>query len=241
MKAVVSALFWFAGAFYAILLFSLLIAGVLIFPPEKLYPLARFMAKTQLLIMGVRMKIGGHKNFDRGKPYLIMGNHQSLFDVFAIPAALPMFFVGVGAKYHFSWPVWGYLIKKWGTICIIRSEKEKAVQALRKAEDVFKSGVSVLILPEGHRTLTGKIGEFKKGPFHLALAAKVDILPFVFAGLYEYNNKHSWRLNPGKISVVFGRPIPYESFKNMSVDEIRDRTRNIMLRLEADASGNLLK
>jgi len=90
----------------------------------------------------------------------------------------------------------------------------------------------LLILPEGTRTLTGKIGKFKKGPFYLALKSKTDILPFIFSGLYEYNNKHSRLLNPAKIFIVFGRPIPYESFKDMSTNELRNKTRNIMIRME---------
>jgi len=232
MKIIISALLWAAGLIHGVLAFVVAITALAIFPPKKAYPLLQWLAKTQLAVMGVRLKVEGQKKIDPDKSWFLMGNHESLFDVFIIPATVPFFFVGVEAASHFSWPIWGYLIKKWGNIPIPRYKKTQAFSALKKAKEILDSGASLIILPEGHRTLTGEVGEFKKGPFHLALTAKADILPFAMSGAYQYKNKHSWMLTPGEITVRFGDPIPHESFNKMSVEALGDHVRHRIMRLK---------
>ncbi len=173
--------------------------------------MVRMLARSQLRIVGLRLKVVGLENFENGRTYLMLGNHESLFDAFAVPASIPHHAVGIEAAGHFKWPLWGYLTRKWGNIPVIRTNLPKAIESLQKAAGVIASGTPVIVLPEGHRTLTGHFSEFKKGPFHLAKAAKADILPFILSGLYEFNNKNSWHLNPGTARVVFGAPIPYKS------------------------------
>ena len=227
-----SASLWTVGALFFLVFFSLIAIGMTLFSPKTIYPAVRILARMQLLIMGVNVKILGLENIDQKHSYIVMGNHESLFDIFAMPAALPMHLVCVEAAYHFSLPLWGYLTRKWGNIPIQRKNKTKAIKALQKAKQVIKSGTSIVILPEGHRTLTGKIETFKKGPFHLAKEAKADILPFAFIGLYEFNNKNSWLLHPQTVSVVFGKPMPYASFKDLTIDTLKEQVRDKIIELK---------
>lgn len=223
LNAFLSAVLWTIGVCYFLSVIGLLAATLLFLPARTIYPAVRFFFRFQLLIMGVPLKVAGLEQVDPNKPYLIMGNHQSLFDAFAIPPAIPMHFVAVEAAYHFKWPIWGWMTRKWGNIPIPRKDLPKAIESLGLAREAVESGTSILILPEGHRTVDGKLREFKKGPFHLALAAKADILPFAISRLFEFKSKHSWRLNPATAYVNVGKPIPYDSFKDAPVDEIRDR------------------
>jgi 1-acyl-sn-glycerol-3-phosphate acyltransferase len=101
-----------------------------------------------------------------------------------------------------------------------------------RAAEILASGTDVIILPEGHRTRTGTLGDVKKGAFHLAIATKADIVPFVQQGLYEFHNTHSWRLFPQKVRVIYGKPIPFESFKDSSVEELKERVRETLLKLD---------
>ncbi|MDM8540990.1 lysophospholipid acyltransferase family protein [Desulfococcaceae bacterium HSG9] len=229
-----SILLWGVGLLHFFIVFLLIGSGLLLFPAPKIYPLARLLARSQLRIMGVRLHVTGLNNFDHQRPFLIMGNHESVFDVFAMPAAIPMFWVGVEASYHFAMPLWGWLIKRWGNIPINRANITTAKASLDRAGQVIRSGVSIGILPEGHRTLTGELGEFKKGPFHLAHAAQADILPFVIKGLFHYNKKGSRILRPTTAYINFGQPLPYTSFKNSSVEVIRERVRETILDLKHD-------
>lgn len=232
MKTISSSFLWIVGALFFLLLFIIVATGLLLFSSKKIYPLARILTRIQLLIIGAPVRVIGLEKFDHSKSYIIMGNHESLFDVFAIPTAIPMHIVAVEAAYHFSWPLWGWLTKKWGNIPITRRNLPKAIKSLEKARKVVQAGTSIVLLPEGHRTLSGEIGEFKKGPFYLAMEAKTDILPFAMSGLFEFKSKYDWTLNPTTIYVIFGKPITFESFKDQSIDEIREKVRNTIVAIK---------
>jgi len=233
LKTVVSLLLWAAGSIYFFFAFIILSICLYLLPKDKTYATARALFAVLLKIVGIRLTVSGSEHIDRQGTYLIMGNHQSLFDIFVIPVAIPLTIVGVEAAYHFSIPLWGRMAKRWGNIPIARRNIKKAIASLEKAREVLVSGTSIGILPEGHRTLTGEIGEFKKGPFHLALQSGADILPFAISGLFEYNAKSSWKLNPGPVRVSIGRPLGYEQFKTCSVEELRDLVRRSILDLQS--------
>lgn len=189
---------------------------------EKTGKITRFLFQIQVWLLGIKLVIKGTNHIKKNQPYLIMGNHQSLFDLFVVPAAIPLCFVGIQASQHFSYPFFGYLIRKWGNIPIDRNDLKKALKSLDMAKKTIEQGMSIGVMPEGHRTTTGKIAPFKKGPFHLAKAAKADILPFGINGLYQYNRKGAFQINPGKVTLTFGKPILYNTIKKLSVDELRE-------------------
>lgn len=172
--------------------------------------------------MGISLSIKENPGIDKDRPYLIMGNHQSLFDLFVIPAAIPFCFVGIQAAEHFKYPFIGNLFKKWGNIPIDRFNLKRAIKSLNQAKKTFECGMSIGVLPEGHRTRTGEMGPFKKGPFHLAKEVKADILPIGINGLYKYNPKGSFIITPGKVTVKLGKPVFYDEYQENSIEEIRD-------------------
>ncbi|HSO18014.1 MAG TPA: lysophospholipid acyltransferase family protein [Desulfosarcina sp.] len=233
MTALRSAILWAAGTAFFTFSFVLLSIGLYVMDRERVFALARLLFSLQVKIMGIRLTVTGLEHLDRSRTYLIMGNHQSLFDLFVIPAAIPLTYVAVEAAYHFSIPLWGSLITRWGCIPIHRRDLEKAKQSLEIARQRLGEGSSIIILPEGHRTLSGRMGRFKKGPFHLARRAGADILPFAISGLFDYNAKGAFHLNPKSVAVSIGRPIPYASFTDMTVDALRERVRGII----ADLAG----
>ena len=161
MRSIISASLWAVGALFFMVIFCIIVLGMTLFSTKTIYPAIRILARMQLLIMGVNLRTLGLEHVDPNHSYIFMGNHESLFDIFALPAAFPNYWVGVEAASHFSLPLFGYLTRKWGNIPIQRKNITEAVKALEKAKRVIKSGMSMVILPEGHRTLTGKIGAFK--------------------------------------------------------------------------------
>ncbi len=221
LKKIISIWLWTTGCLFFFFSF-LIIAVCLFFLPKKVtFQIARFLFGILIRIMGIKLKVTGQENINLEKRYLIMGNHQSLFDIFVVPAAIPLCFTGVEAAYHFKVPVWGYIIRKWGCIPIERNNLQSAISSLETARQTLISGLSIAVLPEGHRTLTGKMAPFKKGPFHLAKGAKADILPFAISGLFDFHQKSSLILNPGRVTVNIGKPICYEEFKDLSVEQLR--------------------
>jgi 1-acyl-sn-glycerol-3-phosphate acyltransferase len=222
LKIIKSIALWCGVYLYLLLIFPFLIVLIATTNPDRVYQIARKLFKVMLYIVRLKLVVSGNENFDSEKNYLIMGNHESIFDLFVIPVAIPMRIIAIEAAGHFMIPFWGSIAKKWGNIPIKRKNLQEAIKSLEEAQKVLKKNVSLLVLPEGGRTITGEIKEFKKGPFHLALGAKTDILPFAMSGLYEFKSKNSWLINPGDARIVFGKPIPYQSFKDLSVEGLRD-------------------
>ena len=91
---------------------------------------------------------------------------------------------------------------------------------------MVEDGDSMMLSPEGQRTLTGELVEFKKGVFHFAKSTNVaSIVPVGLIGAYRANVRNSWIVNPGKLTTVFGEPITPQDYKDMSVEELRDLTK----------------
>ena len=222
MKYLRSLFLWLIGGSFFLFSFCLLIPSIFFRSPDKTFSLARFLFSILVAIMGIELDVRGKEHIDPEKSYLILGNHQSLFVLFVIPTAIPSCLVGVEAAYHFSIPIWGYLIRKWGNIPIERNNLDRARRSLETAREKMDQGWSIVILPEGHRTLTGEMGPFKKGPFHLAKSMEPEILPFGIKGLFHYHPKGHFILSPGKVVVTIGKPVAPEAYKNLSVEKLRD-------------------
>jgi len=231
LKKIVSIGLWIIGGIFFLVSFVILVFCLFLLPPKTTYQIIRCLFNILIRIMGIKLIVTGKENICPDQPYLIMGNHQSLFDIFVIPAAIPICFVGVEADYHFSLPVWGFLIRKWGCIPIERNNLKNAILSLEKAKNTLLSGMSIGILPEGHRTLTGEMTPFKKGPFHLAKNTHAPILPFGINGLFEYNQKGNLLLSPGVVTVNIGKPISDKTINDLSIEEIRQHVFDIIFTL----------
>ncbi len=209
----------------------ILSAGVYLFAmifisPRKLYLLARLLSRFVLLGAGQIIKIDGEIPDRKNGPHLYLFNHQSLLDQFLIVGTIKEYVSAVGADYQFSWPIWGRLIKRLGAIPIVRDDLTKAIHSLTLAEDEIKKGTSFLTAPEGTRTKTGKMGEFKKGLFHLSLNTGITIVPIGLVGAYDSKKRDDWRIYPGMITVRIGNPVYKNYYQKMSVEELRDDIRN---------------
>jgi len=194
--------------------------------PKRLHGLARFLCRFILLGAGQIIKIEGEIPDSKNGPHLYLFNHQSLLDQFFVAGTIKEYVSAVGADYQFSWLIWGRVIKRLGAIPIIRTDLTKAIHSLSLAEDEIRKGISFLLSPEGTRTLTGKMGEFKKGPFHLSLSTGITIIPIGLIGAYNSKKRNDWRIYPGMVTVRIGKPIKKEYYQNMSVEELRDDIRN---------------
>ncbi len=198
---------------------------MVIFGSKNIHGVSKILARIFILSGFQKFKIEGKlPDIEKG-PYLYLFNHGSIFDPFMVIGSVPQYVTGVGSKEQFSWPLWGRLAKQYGLIPIERKKINSAVKSLDSLETVIKKGISAAISPEGTRTLTGKMNEFKKGPFHVALNTGITIIPLALKGAYEAQNKNDWRINPGKIKTVFGKPIPKEDYEKMDIDQLSKRVK----------------
>lgn len=225
MKYVVSALLWFTG----LTAFLLLIAGGLIISympdPRRYEPLLKFLCRMLLRSIMVGVKVSGIENISANSTYLFITNHVNIFDVFVLEGYIPVYVRGVELDEHFDWIFYGPLIRRLGNVPISQSDAKEASKSLLKAKTVLERGTSLVIMPEGHRTLNGNLGEFKKGPFYLAKKSKVSIVPAALVNAFQVKRKGSWVINPGTIELKIGKGIPYPEYKNLKIPELRDEVK----------------
>jgi 1-acyl-sn-glycerol-3-phosphate acyltransferase len=124
---------------------------------------------------------------------IVMSNHQSLYDIPVLFQAIPGKIRMVAKAELFRFPVWGRAMLAAGFIRIDRSDREQAIESLRTVGgSLLASGTKVWIAPEGTRSKTGEVGEFKSGGFRMALEMKTRILPVVIDGTHDVLPATGW-------------------------------------------------
>lgn len=225
MKHLISIYAWTVGGFYFVSLALITFVLTFFFKSETLDPWIKKNLKFLFTILFIKVRTEGSKNIEPEKTYLFMSNHTSLFDIPVLEAYIPMYVRGVEALRQFKWPVYGWVIRRLGNIPIERENIHASIRSLKTTEKRLKEGQSIVILPEGHRTLDGKLGLFKKLPFHLAKQAEVPIIPIGLSGTFELKRKGSWLIQPHPVTIQFGRQVGPEEIKSLSVEELRDSIR----------------
>ncbi len=228
MKKIRSFFLWLCGG--TVLFFSMITVLVctFLFREETYNPLVKILLKAVLFCSGIKVKVEGLENLDKNETYLFMANHVNIFDIPILGAYLPGSIRGIEAEEQFKWPLWGWVITRAGNIPINRENPRLAIKGINKGIERLKQGKSLVILPEGHRTLDGNLREFKKLPFKMAKRAKRPLVPVAICNAFKIKNKNTWIINPGTITLKIGKPIPVERIESMTAEELRDYTRDII-------------
>ena len=126
-----------------------------------------------------------------------------------------------------------------GHIYIDRHNRQAAFEAYDEAAACIRKGMSALLFPEGTRSRTGELLPFKKGPFVLALAAQVPIVPVYCAGTFTLLPKGSLRIDPHPVAIMFGEPILTEGKGYEDREELMAATRRAIEQLRVDSEDVL--
>ncbi len=192
-------------------------------------------SRCLLRVAGVRLRVEGLENFQVSSPQVIVSNHQSWFDVFSIVAAFRHGIRFVAKKELARIPIFGRAWQVCGHISIDRGDRSSAFESLKVAgEQVREQASHIVIFPEGTRSRTGKLMQFKKGAFILAIEAGVPILPVAVIGSRGVMPKGSWRITPGEIVVRVGEPIPVDGLVHDDRDVLRERAWRAVATLKGE-------
>ena len=169
--------------------------------------MSRFLLRR---VPGVRFTQAGVNDF--AKPSVIIANHQSHLDLISLMALNPklIFFTN---EWVWKNPIYGYVIRKADYIPV-----NDGVEAhLDKIRTLVERGYSLVIFPEGTRTVDGSIGRFHKGAFYLASELGLDITPVYIHGAYDVLPKTDFMLRKGSVHVEVGARIPCtEDYRSMT-------------------------
>jgi 1-acyl-sn-glycerol-3-phosphate acyltransferase len=225
MKYLITAYAWFVGGLYFILVCLITICLTFFLKPRTIDPWLKKSLRFLFKILFIKVQSEGSEIIEPNTNYLFMSNHSSLFDIPLLEAYVPIFVRAVEALRQFKWPLYGWAIRRLGNIPIDRKNIHASITSMKKTEKILKEGKSIVILPEGHRTLDGNLGSFKKLPFHLAKQAGIPIIPIGLSGLFQLKHKGSWLIRPRPVKIKFGQPIPQDKIQSLSTEELRDFTR----------------
>jgi 1-acyl-sn-glycerol-3-phosphate acyltransferase len=161
----------------------------------------------------VDMRCDGLDNVPPGEAFVVMSNHQSLYDIPVLFQALKRRVRMVAKTELFRVPVWGRAMRVAGFVELDRHNRAKAIASLRAAQEELRRGTSIWIAPEGTRSETGKLQPFKKGGFHLALDSGARILPVSIVGTRDALLARGFNVSDGAAVQVFVHsPIDPQAF-----------------------------
>ncbi len=222
--------------FYFFLVFSTIIASIwvilaTIVNPQSTFPLTITHIWGTFLVkcLGIQLEVHGRENLEPDKPCIYAANHQSAFDIFVLLAVLPP--VKFLAKIElFSIPLFGIALARAGSLPVDRSNRQAAVKSIDRAAQAVREGSSIIIFPEGTRSPTKEMLQFKKGGFVLAIKSGQPIVPISISGAGAVLPRGWGRVHRGPIKVVIDRPIPTDTYKRKNKDELMALLREVIER-----------
>jgi 1-acyl-sn-glycerol-3-phosphate acyltransferase len=184
-----------------------------------------------------KLHISGEHVSDPRRPYVVVSNHQSLADIPLI-SNLPWEMKWMGKKELFELPVIGWMMKLSDDIAVDRKSARSGALAFIRAQHFLEKKCSVLMFPEGTRTSDGRVRAFNDGAFHLAIRAKVAVLPIVIEGSFGCIPKNTWKF--GEPSEVKLKVLPFIETTGLSTDDVpalRERVRQLIMANVAELRG----
>ncbi len=201
------------------------------------HKVARSWARAVLKISGVDVTVTGISRIDHDRSCIVMANHQSNFDIPVLLAHLPIQFRWLAKAELFRIPVFGRAMRSCGYISIDRSNRESAFRSLAKAAAMVQDGTSIVVFPEGTRSIDGIIKPFKKGPFVLAVDAGVPIVPIVINGTWSIMPKDRLTIKPCRVTLDVLSPIETSVFDRTTKDNLMLKTRDLLCRRFSEVKG----
>lgn len=175
-----------------------------------------------------RIKTRGHENIDPDKSYIFVANHQSSYDIFLTYGFLNHNIIWMQKQSLRSIPFVGFASEKAGHVFVDNSSPSKRAMSIKNAKSKIVDGVSIVIFPEGRRTINGKMGVFKKGAFHIAHDLKLPIVPITINGAYDVLKRNTFDLKPGKMELIIHKPLNTDNITEEDIPQLIDKTENII-------------
>lgn len=179
-----------------------------------------------------RFEVGGVMPANPRNPYVMVSNHESFVDILLI-SHLPWEMKWLSKKENFRIPVVGWLMRMARDVELDRGDSASGAKAMQECCKRLDDHVSVMIFPEGTRSVTGDLLPFKDGAFRLAIEAGVPILPLAVHGAATALPKHDWRFGRSTAEVRVLEPI---STEGLTLDDVAELKQQVRERIVAELS-----
>jgi 1-acyl-sn-glycerol-3-phosphate acyltransferase len=175
-----------------------------------------------------KIHIDGRKKAEKGTTYVIISNHQSILDILLINC-LRYKYKWISKIENFNVPIIGWYLRMARYITVERGNEDSKTEMLENSYNCLKRGISIMIFPEGTRSLNNEIGFFKRGAFQLAIQANVSILPVIIDGTGGILPKHGLIFGSGhRIKIKVLDPVNHADFGTENPDDLAKRLSLLM-------------
>jgi 1-acyl-sn-glycerol-3-phosphate acyltransferase len=173
---------------------------------------SRLWARMIIRTCGITVEIEGLENLRGLKSYVLVTNHQSFFDIFAVLAYMPGDTRFVAKKELLQIPVVGYAMVHNGHIIV---DRQGGGRSIRRALEAARNSYPVCIFAEGHRHNDGRVHDFEEGAAWLAIMAKLPCVPMAISGSGAFFPREAKVVVPGgRMQMTLLAPIATENLKS---------------------------
>lgn len=192
----------------------------------------RTISRVVMALAGVKVVVHHPERLRASQPCVYVLNHQSNLDYLFMGAVYPPRALIIGKREVAFFPIFGLLFAATRNILIDRRDRTRSIAGLDKAVAAMKvRGDSIWIFPEGTRNRTGEhLGPFKKGSFHMAIAAQRPLQPIVGTLITRHVDFKNKRMHGGTYHLDILEPIPTEGLTVADLEPLMQRTRDAMWR-----------
>jgi 1-acyl-sn-glycerol-3-phosphate acyltransferase len=171
------------------------------------------------------VKVTGLDKIDTRKTYVYAVNHASALDIPVLYVYLPFQFRIAFKKELLAYPIVGWHLKRSGQICVDQQNPSGSIGSIRSALKSLKTGIPLVIYPEGGRTPDGHIKPFLPGAFFLAIKAQVDVVPVALVGTFELLPMNTYHIKCQPLEMRVGEPISVAGLKGHDMQALTDRVQ----------------
>lgn len=169
--------------------------------------LARLWSRMILWTFRTPVKAEGVEALDPTQPHLYAANHLSAVDIPLLYAHIPFQFRIIAKQELFRIPFLGWHLRRSGQISIDPENALASMRSMNRAVGTLRSGMPLVVFPEGGRSPDGLIKPFLPGAFYVAIKAQADIVPLVLVGTFETLPMNTYHVHPRPLQLVAGAPI----------------------------------
>jgi 1-acyl-sn-glycerol-3-phosphate acyltransferase len=194
-------------------------------------------ARISLRLAGLEITVAGLERLDLSRPYVFMPNHSSFLDVLLVFAFIPQNFRSIAKEEFFAIPLMGLTVKSSGQIPLDRKSPRKGLQSIKRAAELLRRGVSIVVFPEGTRSPDGKIHEFKTTLFVLPIRTRTPVVPVLIEGTFEALRSGSILLKHYPVKVTFLDPVSPECFSDKDRALYAEKVRRRLIESSQNPMG----
>lgn len=187
---------------------------------------ARAWSLLILKTSGVRVKVDGLDRLDPSRSYVFAANHQSIYDIPIVFASLPFQLRIIAKESLGKIPFMGWHLLRAGHVLVDRSNPGAGV--VKRMAKLVAAGHSLIVFPEGTRSVDGVIGRFKGGSFVIALQSALPVVPITITGSRQVMTKGQLTVRPGDVALTVHEPIETAELPRDGARDLADRVREVV-------------